>query len=698
MRRKLLKVFLLSFATILFLLIPPRVIFAQTLTVDPAPPQEVSPGQFVKAVLEGSFSGANKFALTIKNALGTTEWYTITFYPQLNSSCFAPRDFNGSVWSAGKDKGQSWDEGVVGFASTSCKYYININTASFDCNPEPGNTNPDCGLYLTKDSQQIGQPVIFKVKEGTAVPPVTISFEPGSPYSEKREYKITATGCPSDGNILFRWYVDNGGCFNDLGCDGRAEVGEDYSNSGSNSIEGVTFDTDGKEREFYMKAYCSDNKTESAPFKFLVKPVGFGHEYIDVPIDITPNKNFDIVIGGLENKVRVNLTTEYSICYYLQIKSLSTGKSYTGGSLGCSDENTKHMINKEFYAGSEDWDPVTTLTIQGGLLFGDYLFILNRIFLFDPQPGTQAYARKVCVATCRNDDTEFPPGKAPCVIGVDKANKMIDTRDVPDKELKGERGERDQIVKCTAVPTAFGVVGVDPKAIVETLLGIVLSFVGGIALLLILYAGYKLVTSRGNPEQVESARETLTSAIIGLLFIIFSVVILEVIGVDILAIPGFETDSQDTNYNELERQRTQITIAPKAPRNGDANPSPPPPAVEPEPPRSDPNFTITHIDSINGNAVYTHGMDPPHGPLRKGITYRIYFTAPDRTHLFSWGIKFRTDNQYDKPCTPTVPQNGCMVEYTVPSDIAVPSTVIIDVLDDTTPPGIIASTPPIPVE
>ena len=51
-------------------------------------------------------------------------------------------------------------------------------------------------------------------------------------------------------------------------------------------------------------------------------------------------------------------------------------------------------------------------------------------------------------------------------------------------------------------------------------------------------AGYKFMTSQGDPERVKEAREILTSAVIGLLFLIFSLVILEVIGVDLLGIPG----------------------------------------------------------------------------------------------------------------------------------------------------------------
>jgi hypothetical protein len=45
--------------------------------------------------------------------------------------------------------------------------------------------------------------------------------------------------------------------------------------------------------------------------------------------------------------------------------------------------------------------------------------------------------------------------------------------------------------------------------------------------------------SQGNPEKIQAAREQLTAAIVGLLFIIFSLVIIQVLGYDILHIPGF---------------------------------------------------------------------------------------------------------------------------------------------------------------
>lgn len=94
--------------------------------------------------------------------------------------------------------------------------------------------------------------------------------------------------------------------------------------------------------------------------------------------------------------------------------------------------------------------------------------------------------------------------------------------------------------KCTEVDTGLGIpIKTKPADFIKSIFGILLGLSGGIALLLIIASGYRLMASQGNPEKLQGAREMLTSAIVGLLFIIFSFVILQVIGVDILKIPGF---------------------------------------------------------------------------------------------------------------------------------------------------------------
>ncbi len=93
--------------------------------------------------------------------------------------------------------------------------------------------------------------------------------------------------------------------------------------------------------------------------------------------------------------------------------------------------------------------------------------------------------------------------------------------------------------KCNEVDTAVGPIPTDTADFVGFILKLFLGLAGGIALLLIISSGYRLMVSQGNPEKIQEAKEVLTAAIVGLLFIIFSLVLLQTVGVDILKIPGF---------------------------------------------------------------------------------------------------------------------------------------------------------------
>ncbi len=87
--------------------------------------------------------------------------------------------------------------------------------------------------------------------------------------------------------------------------------------------------------------------------------------------------------------------------------------------------------------------------------------------------------------------------------------------------------------------TAVGCIGIDQESIITQLVRIGLGIAGGVALLMILAGAFMLSTSQGEPKVAGEAKELITSAVIGLLFIIFSVTILQFIGVTILHIPGF---------------------------------------------------------------------------------------------------------------------------------------------------------------
>jgi hypothetical protein len=91
-----------------------------------------------------------------------------------------------------------------------------------------------------------------------------------------------------------------------------------------------------------------------------------------------------------------------------------------------------------------------------------------------------------------------------------------------------------------SIRTAIG--DIDPRNLqgfIQQLLNLALGVAGGIAFLLMLFGAFQIMTSSGNPEKMKSGSELITSALTGLLFIIFSIFLLKFIGVDILQIPGF---------------------------------------------------------------------------------------------------------------------------------------------------------------
>ena len=95
---------------------------------------------------------------------------------------------------------------------------------------------------------------------------------------------------------------------------------------------------------------------------------------------------------------------------------------------------------------------------------------------------------------------------------------------------------------CASVVSFLGAnnqVPTSAPGLISKLLQIVLAISGVVALIFIIVSGYRFMLSQGNPEAVQEARESLTSAIVGLLFIIFALVILQLITVNILHIPGF---------------------------------------------------------------------------------------------------------------------------------------------------------------
>lgn len=87
--------------------------------------------------------------------------------------------------------------------------------------------------------------------------------------------------------------------------------------------------------------------------------------------------------------------------------------------------------------------------------------------------------------------------------------------------------------------TAVGCIPSEPENVIRVVITIGLALGGGVVLIMILVGSFMLSVSQGDPNKTKEAKEIISSAIIGLLFVIFSVTLLQFIGVSVLQIPGF---------------------------------------------------------------------------------------------------------------------------------------------------------------
>ncbi len=90
------------------------------------------------------------------------------------------------------------------------------------------------------------------------------------------------------------------------------------------------------------------------------------------------------------------------------------------------------------------------------------------------------------------------------------------------------------------IATAIGCIPTEPRELINGLLRFGTFAAGGIAFLLMILASLEMITAEGSAEVIKKAQEKFYSAIIGLLFIIFAVLLMQIIGVDILSLPGFK--------------------------------------------------------------------------------------------------------------------------------------------------------------
>ena len=109
--------------------------------------------------------------------------------------------------------------------------------------------------------------------------------------------------------------------------------------------------------------------------------------------------------------------------------------------------------------------------------------------------------------------------------------QCMGTRTVTEKEVRYANENKK-------IYTAVGCLSVSGDELAADLIRLLLGMAGGAGLLSLLGAAFILSISRGEAAKVKQAKELITAAVSGLLFLIFSIIILQFIGVTILQIPG----------------------------------------------------------------------------------------------------------------------------------------------------------------
>lgn len=147
-------------------------------------------------------------------------------------------------------------------------------------------------------------------------------------------------------------------------------------------------------------------------------------------------------------------------------------------------------------------------------------------------------ATNVATLVCCSTASECTSGKAytpPPTATEQSAGKLC--------EFVSNAGAKETCKKCFTDGkswTAIGCIETTPQGFITQFLTFAIGIAGGIAFLLILFGGFQMMTSAGNPERLTAGKELVGAAISGLLLIIFSLFLLRLIGFSILGIPGFK--------------------------------------------------------------------------------------------------------------------------------------------------------------
>lgn len=256
-------------------------------------------------------------------------------------------------------------------------------------------------------------------------------------------------------------------------------------------------------------------------------------------------------VGDLGAQRKDSLTCHYALSFIF-------GKNPPSKNPSCVISNpfpsTKDTIAMTVFNPSSPGNNTYTVRVNGPNISKESgSFTTGSPFLFDVtsqfrELGISPVEGKYTTAAVTNGNTictaEFnarKPGSSNTSV-VSSNNKALNCKGDECSQAAGARCDPVSGADSSdgGIKTALGCIPTSPALLTQSLLKFGAGIGGGLAFLMMIYASFLMITSAGNPDNLKKAHDQFINAVIGLLFIIFAVMLLKVIGVDILQIPGFQ--------------------------------------------------------------------------------------------------------------------------------------------------------------
>lgn len=201
---------------------------------------------------------------------------------------------------------------------------------------------------------------------------------------------------------------------------------------------------------------------------------------------------------------------------------------------------------------------ISIVPIVGGPFAGGACFTIKGMswaagFVISMNPELQKMdqlIKQAPIQKCASGQIQQDATSCKCIatdVPIDLCNRYFSPRQVIEngQPVSGvtPRPEYQSCVNCInnqGIWTGLGCIFTQRDEFIKLIVfGWGMGLAGILAFLCIIYSAITLQISKGDPEKIKNARDRLTSCVIGLLVILFSVLFLRIIGVNIIGIPGF---------------------------------------------------------------------------------------------------------------------------------------------------------------